>query len=74
MADQLDTLLSEERRFPPCAEFAARAVGTQALYDAAARDRLAFWAEQARRWTGSHPGRACSPGPRRTPDGSTAAG
>ena len=48
MADQLDTLLSEERRFPPPAEFAARAVGTSALYEAAARDRLAFWEEQAR--------------------------
>ncbi len=48
MADQLDTLLSEERRFPPPPEFAARAVGTSALYEAAARDRLAFWAEQAR--------------------------
>ncbi len=40
MADQLDTLLSEERRFPPPPEFAARAIGTPALYDAAARDRL----------------------------------
>jgi acetyl-CoA synthetase len=48
MADQLDTLLSEERRFPPSAEFAARAAGTEALYAAAARDRLAFWEEQAR--------------------------
>jgi len=48
MADQLDTLLSEERRFPPSHEFAARAVGTAALYEAAARDRLAFWEDQAR--------------------------
>jgi acetyl-CoA synthetase len=48
MADQLDTLLSEDRRFPPSAEFAARAAGTEALYAAAARDRLAFWEEQAR--------------------------
>ncbi|HEX5005385.1 MAG TPA: acetate--CoA ligase [Gemmatimonadales bacterium] len=48
MTDQLDTLLSEERRFPPSAEFAARAAGTQAMYEAAARDRLAFWEEQAR--------------------------
>jgi len=48
MADQLDTLLLEERRFPPSAEFAARAVGTAALYEAAAADRLAFWEEQAR--------------------------
>jgi acetyl-CoA synthetase len=48
MADQLDTLLSEERRFPPMPEFASRAAGTEALYAAAQRDRLAFWAEQAR--------------------------
>ena len=48
MADQLDTLLHEGRRFPPSAEFAANAVATQALYDAAIRDRLAFWEEQAR--------------------------
>ena len=48
MADQLDTLLHEGRRFPPSAEFAANAVATQALYDAAVRDRLAFWEEQAR--------------------------
>ncbi len=48
MADQLATLLNEERRFPPSADFASRAVATQALYDAAAQDRLAFWEEQAR--------------------------
>jgi acetyl-CoA synthetase len=48
MTDQLDTLLSEQRRFPPSPAFAAEAVGTRALYDAGARDREAFWAEQAR--------------------------
>ncbi|TFG44666.1 MAG: acetate--CoA ligase [Gemmatimonadales bacterium] len=48
MADQLDTLLSEERRFPPPPDFAARAIGTPALYEAASQDRLAFWEEQAR--------------------------
>ncbi|HQR19073.1 MAG TPA: acetyl-coenzyme A synthetase N-terminal domain-containing protein, partial [Gemmatimonadales bacterium] len=48
MADQLDTLLSEERRFAPTPEFAARAAATQALYDSASRDRLAFWEEMAR--------------------------
>jgi acetyl-CoA synthetase len=47
MTDQLSTLLSEERRFPPPADFAAGAVATQALYDAARRDRLEFWASQA---------------------------
>ena len=48
MADQLDTLLSEERRFSPPADFAARAAATEALYADARSDRLAFWAEQAR--------------------------
>jgi acetyl-CoA synthetase len=48
MTDQLDTLLSERRRFPPAAAFAAEANATSALFDAAARDREGFWAEQAR--------------------------
>jgi acetyl-CoA synthetase len=45
---QLDTLLSEQRRFPPPPAFAEDALGTRALYEAAARDREGFWAEQAR--------------------------
>jgi acetyl-CoA synthetase len=45
----IDNLLHESRRFPPSADFAANAVATPALYEEAARDRLAFWAEQARR-------------------------
>ena len=45
----IDNLLHESRRFAPPPEFAADAVATSALYDEAARDRLAFWAEQARR-------------------------
>jgi acetyl-CoA synthetase len=48
MTDQLDTLLSEQRRFPPAPAFAAQANGTAALHDAAARDAEGFWAEQAR--------------------------
>jgi len=47
MTDQLDTLLSEQRRFPPPHGFAVEANGTKALYEAAARDREGFWAEQA---------------------------
>jgi acetyl-CoA synthetase len=47
MTDQLDTLLSEARRFPPPPEFAAQALGKPDLYERAKRDRLAFWAEQA---------------------------
>jgi acetyl-CoA synthetase len=48
MTDQLATLLSEQRRFPPPAEFAAHANATAELYARAGADRLAFWAEQAR--------------------------
>ena len=48
MTDQIDTLLSEDRRFPPEPEFAAQANGTRALYEAAAKDRLGFWEDQAR--------------------------
>ena len=54
MTDQIDTLLSEQRRFPPPAGFAAQANGTRALYDAA-RDPEAFWAEQARALTWIRP-------------------
>ena len=48
MTDQLDTLLSEQRRFPAPPEFAAQANATRALYEAADRDRETFWAQQAR--------------------------
>jgi acetyl-CoA synthetase len=52
MTDQLDTLLQEQRRFPPTGDFTAQANGTAALYEAGARDRDGFWADQARalRW------------------------
>jgi acetyl-CoA synthetase len=43
----LDNLLTESRAFPPTAEFAAQANATAAMYDQAAADREAFWAEQA---------------------------
>ena len=48
MKDQLDTLLSEARRFPPPKAFTDTANATAELYQAGDRDRLAFWAEQAR--------------------------
>src|SRR5687767_2931476 len=48
MSEQLDTLLSEERRFPPSPDFADRASGTAELYQRAAADRLAFWEQEAR--------------------------
>jgi acetyl-CoA synthetase len=47
MKDQIDTLLSEQRRFPPPRAFAAQATATQALYEAG-RDWKRFWEEQAR--------------------------
>ncbi len=46
--ETLSNLLKEQRTFPPTEEFTAEANGTQALYDAAARDREGFWADQAR--------------------------
>ena len=48
MSDQLATLLSEQRRFPPPPEFAGRAQATEALFHAAERDREGFWADQAK--------------------------
>jgi acetyl-CoA synthetase len=47
MSDQIDTLLSEKRRFPTTAEFAVHAASTAALY-AAGQDWKKFWEDQAR--------------------------
>ena len=47
MTEQIDTLLTESRRFPPSAEFTANAQATAATYAAAATDRLRFWADRA---------------------------
>jgi acetyl-CoA synthetase len=47
MTDQIETLLSERRRFPTTAEFAARASTTAALY-VAGSDWKQFWEGQAR--------------------------
>ncbi|HEY6797170.1 MAG TPA: acetate--CoA ligase [Kineosporiaceae bacterium] len=47
--EALENLSHEGRRFPPSEEFAANAVATADLYEQAAKDRLAFWEEQARR-------------------------
>ena len=38
MTDQLDTLLSETRRFPPPTEFAARPVAQPGIHERAASD------------------------------------
>ena len=48
MADEaLENLLTESRSFPPPPELAADANATADFYEAAAKDRLGFWAEQA---------------------------
>lgn len=41
-------LLHEERRFPPSPEFQSQAIAKPELYQAATKDRLGFWADQAR--------------------------
>lgn len=48
MSTTIDTLLHEDRRFPPSAEFAANSIAKPELYEEAKADRLAFWARQAR--------------------------
>jgi acetyl-CoA synthetase len=50
MADNttIDSLLHEERRFPPSDDFVANRVATPELYKQAQADRLGFWADQAR--------------------------
>ena len=55
MSDQLATLLSEQRRFPPSPEFAGRAQATEELFHAAHRDREGFWEDQARALQWSRP-------------------
>jgi acetyl-CoA synthetase len=47
-SQKIDSLLSEDRRFPPSVEFAASAIGSAELYERAKADRLGFWADQAR--------------------------
>jgi acetyl-CoA synthetase len=48
MSTTIDTLLHEDRRFPPSKEFATNSIAKAALYEEAKTDRLAFWAKQAR--------------------------
>jgi acetyl-CoA synthetase len=47
----LDALLHEKRRFDPPADLAGDANAQPGIYDEAAKDRLAFWEEQARELT-----------------------
>ena len=44
----IDSLLHEDRHFPPSPEFAANAIAKPELYEQAKADRLAFWADQSR--------------------------
>ncbi|MDP4585721.1 MAG: AMP-binding protein, partial [Microbacteriaceae bacterium] len=44
----IDSLLHENRRFPPTAAFVANAIAPPSIYDAAAANRLEFWANRAR--------------------------
>jgi acetyl-CoA synthetase len=48
MSTTIDTLLHEDRRFPPSEAFAANSIAKPELYEEARSDRLAFWARQAR--------------------------
>ena len=48
-SEALSNLLHEERSFPPPADLAANANVTAEAYERASADRLAFWAEAARR-------------------------
>ncbi len=47
MSETIENLFSEDRTFPPSPEFAAAANATPEIYDRAAEDRLAFWADEA---------------------------
>ena len=44
----IDSLLHEDRRFEPPADFVASRIASPELYDQAQSDRLGFWAEQSR--------------------------
>ena len=44
----IDSLLNEDRRFPPSVSFVANAIAKPEIYKVAAADRLGFWADQAR--------------------------
>src|SRR3954467_4092057 len=52
----LDALLHENRRFDPPADLARDANAQPALYDEAARDRIAFWEQQAKWLKWDQPG------------------
>ena len=47
--EAIENLGHEDRVFPPSEEFASQANARASMYDDAAEDRLAFWADQASR-------------------------
>ncbi len=52
--DAIEALMDERRTFPPSPEFQSQAlISDRSMYDAAAADRLGFWAQQAERLTWS---------------------
>jgi acetyl-CoA synthetase len=53
-AQPIDSLFTETRHFPPTTEFAAAAVASPELYEAARGDRLGFWADIAREYVHWH--------------------
>ncbi|GAA1747596.1 acetate--CoA ligase [Aeromicrobium alkaliterrae] len=56
MTDEtISNLAHEDRTFEPPADLAANANFTQATYEAAAKDRLGFWGDQAERLTWDTP-------------------
>ena len=52
--NSIDSLLHEDRHFPPSAYFAANSVASASLYTDAKADRLAFWADRAREYVHWH--------------------
>jgi acetyl-CoA synthetase len=55
MTDQIDTLLTETRRFAPSEAFARQANAQPEIYDRARADRLGFWEGEARALTWIQP-------------------
>ena len=53
--ETVSALLHEERRFEPPAEFRAQANAQPGIYEEASRDRLEWWAGEARRLTWAEP-------------------
>ena len=49
MSQAIENLFHEDRRFPPPADLAADANAQPEIYERAAADRLAFWADEARK-------------------------